>query len=174
MNMNAKIIVIVLMVFTVSVAYSQEDKDVRRKNVPVSIREYIEKTYPGGGKVKYYKEFEEDSMFYQASFKFKNDSYTLLFLPDGALYETEIVMCYEELPPAVKEKISKDLASRYTKYAIRLVEQINPKQDQKYEIKVRASKVNHNGYFEVFYDREGNFLEEEEETLRSIPSNSGF
>jgi hypothetical protein len=172
--MNAKIIVTVLMVFTVSLVYSQEDKDVRRKDVPVSVREYIEKTYPGAGKVKYYKEFEEDSMFYQASFKVKSNWYNLLFLPDGSLYETEVVLCYEELPPAVKEKISKDLSSRYTKYSIRLVEQVNPRQDQKYELKVRASKVNHSGYFEVFYDKDGNFLEEEEEILRSMPSNSGF
>ncbi|MBX9852135.1 MAG: hypothetical protein K2X86_10290, partial [Cytophagaceae bacterium] len=135
---------------------------------------YLSQNYPQARSIKYYREIEGDTTLYEINFKSKEEEYNLLLYPDGRIYETEIVMDFNLLPETVRNKITQDLQVRYNKYTIRLTEQLNPDVELKYEVKVRAKKGNHSGYFEVFYDGEGNFIEEEEETIKSIPSNSGF
>jgi hypothetical protein len=155
-------------------SFAQSDKGVKLKDVPAPVKEYLQKNYPEADSVKYYKEIENDTTFFEISFRYKNDQYNLLLFPDGRIYETEIVIRMDQLPAGVNEAIVKDLGTRYSKHTIRLVEQLNPGGDMKYEVKVHAKKGKHYGYFEVFYDSKGNFTEEEEEILKSIPSNSGF
>ena len=155
-------------------ALAQADKDVKAKAVPSPVKDYLLKNYPDAKSVKYYKEIEGDTTFYEISFQSKNDKYNLLLFPDGRIYETEIVIGFEQLPDLVKENIAKDLSSRYAKHSIRQVEKLNPETTLKYEIKIHAKRGKHSGYYEIFYDSAGHFLEEKEETLRSIPSNSGF
>jgi hypothetical protein len=168
------LLLFLLVVFTAANVPGQTDKDVKLKEVPLPVKEYFLKKYPDAESVKYYKEIEGDTTFYEICFESANDKYSLLLFPDGRIYETEITISFEQLPDPVKENISKDLSSRYTKHKILLVEKLNPETTLMYEIKIHARKGRHKGYYEVFYDSNGSFQEEEEETLRSIPSNSGF
>jgi hypothetical protein len=147
---------------------------VKQKDVPSAVKEYMQKNYPEAKQLKYYTETIENSILYESTFTFKNDQYNLLFFPDGKIYEIEIVMKFDEFPVAIKEKIISDLNTRYTKYKIYLTEQVYPIEELKYEIKLRGKKTKHQSYYEVLYDKNGNFLKEEEETIKSIPSNSGF
>jgi hypothetical protein len=169
-----KYVLILFFILTAIAGLAQSDKDVKLKDVPQQVQDFIRNNYPGAGKIEYYKEIEGDTVLYEAGFSYKTDRYNLLLFPDGRIFETEIVTEFDELPASIQEAISRDLKGRYSNYRIRMVEQINPTTDLKYEIKVRAKKGRHRGYFEVYYDSKGNFLEEEEEILRSIPSNSGF
>jgi hypothetical protein len=174
MRKNKFIFLTFLYLLHTSLIFAQSDKNVKVKDVPVAVKDYLQKNYPEAHSVKYYKETEGDTTFYEINFYYKNDQYNLLLFPDGRIYETEIVMRMDQLPSGVKDTIVKDLNTRYSKYTIRSVEQLNPAGIMKYEIKVHAKKGKHSGYFEVFYDSKGNFSEEEEEILQSIPSNSGF
>jgi hypothetical protein len=174
MRKNKLIFLTFLFFLHASLSFAQSDKNVKVKDVPAAVKDYLKTNYPEAHSVKYYKEIEGDTTFYQISFHNKTDQYNLLLFPDGRIYETEIVMELDELPSSVRENIVKDLKTRYSKHTIRLVEQLNPGGVMKYEIKVHARKNKKHGYFEVFFDSNGNFMEEEEEILESIPSNSGF
>jgi hypothetical protein len=155
-------------------AMAQTDKNVKVKKVPSQVKAFVTNHFPDAKKIRFYIELENDSIFYQANFISKKDAYSILMYPDGREYEREIVIKFGEMPPQVQEKIREDLKKRYDSYAVRLVEQVDPHGVLKYEIKVRARKNGHHGFFEVFYDSHGTFLEVDEETLKSIPSNSGF
>ncbi|HXA00634.1 MAG TPA: PepSY-like domain-containing protein [Cytophagaceae bacterium] len=174
MKKNKLIFLAFLFLLQAGLSSAQSDKNVKVKDVPAAVKDYLQKNYPEAHSVKYYKEIEGDTTFYEITFRNKTDQYNLLLFPDGRIYETEIVMRLDQLPASTKDNIVKDLTARYSKYTIRLVEQLNPKGTMKYEIKVHAKKGKRHGYFEVFYDSNGNFTEEEEEILKSIPSNSGF
>jgi len=171
-NIQAGIIFLILTLSNVCMA--QEDKSVKEKNIPSEVKKYIEEKYPGATHLNYNKEIIGDTTFYEPSFIFKKDRYTILLFPDGRIYETEILIKYDELPSEIKSKITEDLQKRYLKYTVITTEEVNPDGVLKYEIKVRAKKDKHQGYFEVYYDKEGNFINEEEEIIKSIPSNSGF
>jgi hypothetical protein len=153
---------------------AQSEKDVKENDVPESIKKYIRNNYPESGTVKYYIETEKDSSFYEASFSYKNNNYDLTFNMNGSIYEVEREIPFEEINNPAHDRINKDLAERYSKFKIQKVEEVNPQKDLKYEINVKAKKRNHSGYFELFYNKEGTFLQEEEEILQSIPNNSGF
>jgi hypothetical protein len=155
-------------------SFAQSDKDVKTKDVPSAVKEYLIKNYPDARNINYYKETENDTVFYEAVFKSKTDKYNLLFLPDGGLYEIEIERKFEELPQNVRENINKNLSTRFSKFKIHMVQQVNPHKNLRYELTLHGKKGTHSGYFEIFYDSNGNFISEEEETLKSIPSNSGF
>jgi hypothetical protein len=172
--MNIKINIIAFILLLSSPSFGQADKDIKEKDIPPAAKEYLNKNYPDAQNIKYYKELEKDSVFYEAEFKSKADKYSLLFLPDGSLFETEIEMSFEQFPALIKDKISKDLSLRYAKFKINKAEKVNPQTGLKYEISLHGKKGKHSGYFELFYDSNGNFISEEEETLKSIPSNSGF
>jgi hypothetical protein len=174
MRKNKLIFLTFLFFLIAGLCFAQSDKDVKVKAVPEAVKDYLKKKYPEAHSIKYYKKIEGDTTFYEINFHNKNDQYNLLLFPDGRIYETEIVMELDELPSSVRENIIKDLETRYSKHTIRFVEQINPGGNSKFEIKVRAKKGNRHGFFEVFYDNNGIFIEEEEEILESIPSNSGF
>jgi hypothetical protein len=174
MKIAVPIFLTILALIVPCLSFAQSDKDVKTKDIPSPVKEYLIKNYAEVQNLKYYKEIKNDSVFYEAEFKYKEDKYSLLFLPDGNLYEMEIEMPFEQLPASIRNNINKDLSSRYSKFKIHKTEQVNPQKQLKYEISLHAKKGNHSGYFEIFYDGLGNFISEEEETLKSIPSNSGF
>lgn len=162
-----------LLLVTMNV-FCQSDKDIREKEVPGKVKQYINDHYPEAENKKYYKETEHDTSFYEISFRYKGDRYDLRFLMNGDLYEVERFLRFEELPVNMQNKIRADLDKRYSSYKIKTTEEVNPGQDMVYEVTVRGKKGNHSGYYELFYDADGNFISEEEELLRSIPYNSGF
>jgi len=155
-------------------AFSQSDKNIRNKNVPALVKQLIQKTYPNAHNINYYIEKQNDSTFYEAVFKYQKDNYTLLISSTGKLYKTEIIILYDQLPLPVKDTISKDLTTRFEKYIITKVEQVNPHHELNYELTIIGKMGHKEGYFEVYYNRQGSFISVEEETLKSIPSNSGF
>jgi hypothetical protein len=164
----------ILVLFLAPPLFAQTDKDVASKDVPSDVKEYLTKNYPDAVNIHYYKETENDTTFFEAVFKSKADKYSLLFLPDGSLYEVEIERTFNELPAPVRENINKDLSARFSKFKIRLVQQVNPHKKLMYELAVHAKKGSHSGYYELFYDNNGSFISEEEQIIKSIPSNSGF
>jgi hypothetical protein len=166
-----------LMVFVFFLSFSafpQSDKNIRNKDVPALVKGFMKKNYPNATKVKYYIEKQNDSTFYEAAFNYLKDDYTLLISSEGKLYKTEIVILYDELPLPIKNTISKDLSDRFEKYTIKKVEQVNPDHELKYKINILGKQKHHEGYFDVYYNRQGSYISAEQETLKSIPSNSGF
>lgn len=170
-----KILILFLILFSTNfIAFSQSDKNIKCKDVPTAVKEFIKKNYPEAEKINYYTEKQGDSSYYEATFKHRDDRYTLMISKEGKLYETEVIMSYEELPALIKDKITSDLKTRFSRFTIKKVEQINPDHKLKYKVTIRGKEGHHKGYFDAYYDGQGNFIEVKQETLKSIPSNSGF
>src|SRR4051794_14561821 len=96
---------LVVLFFSVNLTnvFSQSEKDIKEKDIPLSIKKYIKEKYTGVGKINYYTEAVNDSSFYEASFIYKKEKYDLLFKMDGGLYETEREMKFEELPITIRD-----------------------------------------------------------------------
>lgn len=165
---------LMLLIFIIQSAFAQSDKDVDEKDVPSAMREYLTKNYKDAEDIEYYQTIENDSTFFETEFKSKGNEYNLRFFPDGSLYEIEMNIDFEDLPSTVKDNINKDLSCRFSKFKIKESQEVNPNKELKYEISIRGKKRRHSGYFELFYDRNGNFISEKEKVLKSILNNSGF
>ena len=153
---------------------AQTDVDVKVKDVPIEIRDYIIKTYPEAGKVRFFKETINETILYEAAFKTGRDKYQLIFLSNNKLGSTKRQIRFTELADTLRKLMLQDLKARYGSFALLKVKEINTLDEKIFELKVKLRLPDKRGFYEVFYSNTGNFILEQEEVLRSIPANTDF
>jgi hypothetical protein len=148
-------------------SFTQESR-LSTKKVPEKIKNHIQTTYPGATQIKYYHQVENDTLFIESDFKSGIDKYSLLFFPDRRLYEIEIIVEFKEFPTEIGTKITNELNTRFKKYKILECYEVNPNSNALYEINVRGSSKNGDGTYELFFDKQGNFMKIKEEIIKPI------
>lgn len=86
-----------------------------QKNVPLAVKNAFTKEYPG---VK--ADWDKEGSKYEASFKMKENSMSVLYSSSGVLEETEMDMKVDMLPAAVKAYLSKNFKTEKIKEAAKI------------------------------------------------------
>jgi hypothetical protein len=159
-----------IFVFCIHSGFSQTDKHINESNLPKSISEYITAKYPDHSAVSYYKDTENDTVFYAADFTYKRQKYSLMFDLEGRWYETEIETSFEKLPEDAEDAIKNKLKSDFGKFKIIKTQSVDIRGVLLYELKIRGQKNNQSVFNEYFFDRQGNYIKFEVIELKPIPS----
>jgi hypothetical protein len=169
--MSAPIIIISisLLIFPLY-GFPQNDKKISSEKIPFAISSYIKGEYPQFKKVKYYKETINDTIMYEVELRKKEEKFSLLFYENGQLYEVEKEVKYKELQAEIRKNVEAELASRFLKYKINKVQFVNPHLVNKYEMNVKGKTDKGISYFEIYFNKDGKFIELEEIKLKAIPS----
>jgi hypothetical protein len=148
----------------------QTEKRAKSAEIPNKVIDFIHKTYPNHEKIKFYKETENDTLYYEANFEQEEDEYSLLFDKLGNLYETEITLKFKELPAEIQQKVENYLKTNFVKYKIKKTQEVDLQGKLLYELAIKAKKTNENGFYEIYFDRQGNFIKMEIIKLNAIQS----
>jgi hypothetical protein len=104
----------------------------------------------------------------------KKDEYSLMFDKMGNLYETETTLPFQELPAEMVQKIENYLKDNFMKYKIIKIQEVDLKGKRLYELKLKAKIKTitsyEKGFYEIYFDNQGNFLEMERIKLNAIQS----
>jgi len=161
-----KIITSLTILFLTSLTVFGQEKSIGKKNVSMTVQNFILKNYPTAKKLKYYKEQENGKTFIECEFKLDKVEYSLKFLADS-LVETEISIEFSDIPTNEQQIIKDNLDSVFTKYKVLECQEVNPKTNPFYEINIKTKSGN---YFELFYDKSGKLVKKTELFIKPIPS----
>ena len=153
---------------------AQTDKDIKAKDVPIEIRDQIIKSYPSVRRVRYFKEEINDTILYEAAFRYDESKYELIFLSNNQLGSIKKQIEFQHIPEPVQKAVINELKSRYSNFSILKVKEISNSLDLIYEIKTKLKTEKKSGFYEIFFNKNGQFILEQEEILRTIPGNTGF
>ncbi|HEX8547582.1 MAG TPA: hypothetical protein VF691_11510 [Cytophagaceae bacterium] len=154
--------------------HAQTDVDVKVKDVPAAIKNYINQAYPAAGKIRFFKEIINDTVLYEAAFKNKEEKYELIFLSNNQLGSTKRQIKFGEINDTIRKKVLYDLKKRYGSFTLIKAKEIKTNADKIYEIKLKLKTPEKKGFFEIYYTDAGVFILEQEEILKSIPANNTF
>jgi hypothetical protein len=157
------------LIFSIPSISLGQEKKVCKKNISLSIKNYIKANYEGIKKVKYYQDTKEKITYIEATFEFEEDEYSLKFLNDS-LVETEIEISFKELPMDIQKNIQSSLDSNFSKYKILEVQKIDIQDNPMYEISFKGYKQKTKNYFEFFFDKNGMLVSKIEISIKPIPS----
>jgi hypothetical protein len=160
----------VFLVLITPFGFSQTDKGIKPEDLPKSINEYIANHYPGHSAISFYKDLENDTVFFAADFTYKKEKYSLLFDLEGNWFETEIQTPFEGLPESVEEAIEKKLKLDFEHFKIIKTQTVDIRGVLLYELEVRGQKNKQSVFNEYFFDRQGNYIKFEVIELKTIPS----
>ncbi len=146
-----------------------QEKNMRTKDVPAIIQNYISSNYPSATKLKFYVEKGEDLILIESEFSFKGEKYSLAFKND-TLIEIEIFRNFVAIPSNVQATITVSLDSLFSAYKIIECQEVNPQTNLRYEILVKGTSEKSTNYFELFFDSQGSLLRKVEVEVEPIPS----
>ena len=161
-------IIFLFSVLKISFVFSQE-KNLQAEQVSSTLQNWLAKNYPSHTKIKFHQESHHDSLFVEANFKANNEAYELTFYNDS-LIEMEIVLNFEQIDPVIQTKIYNHIQTHFPKYKIILCEKVNPQSEFKYEIKIQSHVKNSSGFFALYFNEKGDFINQEEEVNNPIPT----
>lgn len=143
-----------------------QEKNIGKKNVSMTVQNFIQTNYPNAKRLKYYEEQEDGNTFIECEFKLDKVEYSLKFLADS-LVETEISIEFSNIPTNEQQIIKDNLDSVFTKYKVLECQEVNPKTNPLYEINIKSKS---GSYFELFYDKSGKLVKKTELFIKPIPS----
>jgi hypothetical protein len=152
------------------IAFSQTEGGIRKSAIPPAVPEYIGKNYPGHSHIKYYQEKIQDTMYYEAVFKKGEDKYSLLFDRSGILCEIEETLPFKELPDGISRKVEEYLKKEFSCHKIIETQEVDQKGRLMYEFNVKGKKQSKTSFYEIYFNRQGDFLKMEDKELKPIPS----
>ncbi len=152
------------------VAFSQTEGGIKKSAIPAVVKDYIDKNYSDHSHIKYYQEKIQDTAYYEAVFKKGEDEYSLLFDRSGTLYETEKTMSFKELPDEIIRKVEEYLKKEFICYKIIATQEVDQKGRLMYEFNVKGKKQSKTSFYEIYFNRQGDFLKMEDKELKTIPS----
>ena len=159
-----------LLAGNLQVGFSQTESSAKESEIPLAMKEFIEKNYTGHSHLKFYKEKERDSLYFEAVFHLKEDEYSLTFDHHGNLHETEVELPFKELPSEIAKLVKDYLKTAFIHYKINRTEEVDQKGKLMYEFTVKGKNKIKTSYYEIYFDRKGIFLKMDEIQLNPIPS----
>lgn len=154
-----------LLLLTSLTVFGQE-KSIGKKNVSMTVQNFIQTNYPTAKRLKFYKEQDNGNTFIECEFKLNKTQYSLKFLADS-LVETEISIEFGDIPTDKQQIIKASLDSLFPKHKLLECQEVNPKTNPLYEINIKTTSGN---YFELFYDKSGVLIKKTEIIIKPIPS----
>lgn len=126
---------------TVSISFASAQK-IQKKNVPASVRSALHKKFPEAGKVLW--EIEDSN--YEAGFKLKGTTFSVLLNPSGNVIETETAISIAELAAPIKEYVNRNFPGQKIKEAAKITDAVGI---VTYEAEVKGKDLifDHNGKF---------------------------
>jgi len=160
----------------------EKEIDISKNEAPTLMQEFIAKQ-DFEKKIKWYKEFSEIGMTYEAKTCFKKFKYSIEFDSIGNLLDVEKTIPKRKLPKEVKASLDKQLHQEFLKYKLIKVQEqykgdINaidnieraPNLEFHYEIvfKGKGKGKRQSKYYEILVDHNGNIIEQYEIVDRPI------
>ncbi|MCB9295637.1 MAG: hypothetical protein H6559_21305 [Lewinellaceae bacterium] len=167
--MNLKTISLLLFSAFLNLTVTAQEIRIPQERVAVKIKEYIEKNYPTATRIKYYQEVINDTVFMESEFKFRGNKYAVTFY-DEALYEVEIFLAFKDIPTPAQKAIKSTLDSLFTRHKILVCQEVNPRTDLLYEIRVEGTSERSTAFWELYFTPSGKLVKKTEFIVRPIPS----
>jgi hypothetical protein len=119
--MAKNLIVLILIMISLS-AGAQEKKEretrVNRRDVPEDAREFINDTFEGFKRVRWYFEESNEGNSFEAKFRWNRKLYSVKFDTKGKIIDIEWIVTFEDIPQTAKENIMAYLNENFTSYRI--------------------------------------------------------
>lgn len=94
--------------------YTEVEYHVSPDVVPQAVRAAMDKLHPGGAFTDAEKEWNEGKLYWELSRKVSGLEVEAMFEPDGTLFQEEIEVPANKVPPAVQDAVSRRLAGAKT------------------------------------------------------------
>ena len=165
--------------------YEREHR-ILKSQFPEKALGYISEKLDGARRIRFYKEVDSAKVSYEAKFKKERLWYSIEFDKHGSLEDIEIIIQPTDIPKETFARINSYLASIFTKYRIRRMQQQypitengNPETTIKnafqnlllpsinYELVVAGKKDGHFEQYEILFDADGSFRS----VRKSLPPN---
>ncbi|WP_158856767.1 hypothetical protein [Lunatibacter salilacus] len=173
------IIVVFLLLIITSVSYGQKreiERAVNSSSVPEKARTWLEDTYEGHKRVRWYFQTDGEKEVYEAKLKWQGKWHSVEFLPDGQIQNIEILIKVRDLEKEVSQNLTSYLTENYQRFKIdRLqiqytgssgdLEELITENEaprlltKKYEIEYFGREDGQNKMWEGHFDKHGNFIE---------------
>ena len=125
-------------------AFGQE-RGINKKNVPLTIQNFIQTHYPTVKRWKCYEEKENENVFIECKFKCNKQEYSIKFLMDS-IVETEMTIHFYDIPTDLQKIMKTNLDEQFTHYKILKTQEVNHGINPLYEINIKTKSGN---YFEL-------------------------
>lgn len=167
--MNLKMISLLLFSTFLNLAVTAQEIRISEKSVPITIKEHIKENYPTATRIKYYQEVINDTTFIESEFKFRGNRYAVMFYNE-ALYEVEIFLAFKDIPIPAQKAIKSTLDSLFTRHKILVCQEVNPRTNLLYEIKVEGTSERSTVFWDLYFTPSGRLVKKTEFIVRPIPS----
>ena len=132
------------------------EKRISADEMPVEAMTWLEMRFPDRDRSRYYEEMSDAGRTVEAKFRHQAGRYSVEFFTDGRWKETEREVPFEDLPPAVREAINRQLEDFFRRHrVIRAQEQLTEGTVTGYELEIKGKSADHLGYFEGQFDAAG-------------------
>ncbi len=157
-----KIAILILLLLMCKSIFAQE-KRAKKTEIPDKMTDFIKKTYPNHSKLKFYKELKNDTLHFESTFCSNKNEYTLSFDKIGNLEEIEVTLSFEKIPVEIKQKIKNYLKNNFLTFKIKKTQEVDLKGVLLYEFAIKAKrktekKTTEKGFYEIYFDRNGDFI----------------
>jgi len=146
-----------------------QESRIHKTEVSDSINTIIEKKYSGYKHLKFYSELINGKQLIEAEFQQNHDRYSLLF-DKNELVEVEIYIDFDELDSQLKDRINTLLNQQFSSFKLIECQIVNPGNSQYYELEISGTRSGHRGFYEMYFDKNGELIEETKLTIQPIPT----
>jgi hypothetical protein len=153
---------------------TERETRVSRRNVPEQAREFINETFEGFKRVRWYFEESNEGNSYEAKFRWQRKQYSVKFDTTGKLVDIEWIIAFEEIPETAKENIMGYLNQNFTSFRIlKIQKQLLGDEDDledfidedeyddvtiNYEFEIQGKTPDENKLWEILFSSEGEVL----------------
>lgn len=172
------------------------EESIKKEEFPKNILEMFDENFLENSHPNYYREKNEDGIFYEIKLKHRGNKWSIKFTNEGKIYDAEKLINLKKTP--VYKKIKKDIKEKYGKFYIiksqiqflpddaedlnellNLEEkdekeddeqeeyEIEDDDDYKYEIEIESQMLKKGGYYEILCSSTGEILKERKIIMRS-------
>ena len=161
----------------------EQEKGVKKKDVPSAAVDWLNDAFEGKKKVKWYEEFSNEGRAYEGKFWWDKRFHSVKFDTLGAIVDVEIEIPFEELDESIRASITDYLQSEFEDYKInRLQIQYSGESDDledffdedenegiviRYELEYTGKlKGEISKFWEGLFDHTGAFISQQEVEVR--------
>lgn len=169
--------------------FAQEKKQevetsIKKSDLPEEALSILNQFWNDEKKADFYREFDGQSISYEAKFKLNNYLHSIEFDENGTLLDIELLINFDKIPKNTGNAIKSYLNDQYTKFRITRVQRqySNDEEDLaelflkkefddltiRYELEVEAQNKEELGAFEFLFNENGQLIRKREIVRRSL------
>jgi hypothetical protein len=145
------------------------EKQIRREQFPAQALQWLEKEYPSLRRDRYFREYEADTINFEAKFCWEKAWYSVEFLENGSLKDIEKQVDFSSIPAEERDKMAQHLDADFKKWKVsRCQEQVRPGQPGKrYEIEIKGRDATGAVKYEYLFEQSGILVQKQQIILPS-------